>query len=279
MRYVRGLTSREGGFERTGSRTPMQWDGSPLGGFSTNPNATPYLPMDPLADRPTVAAQRADRDSLWHHVERLIYLRVTESDLAPDAPLVVLSETSPGYPLVYRRGALVDRRDQSRPRQSYRVVAAARRRRRRAVAPLPGDARAEGLATARRGTRVWRVHCSVVGRWVGGDRCCGASSPCSSASMPRSPRSNSRLRSRGDERAFTRDPIERWRPTRRMCGVLGGPPATGMSPAERPGMARASPTQHTPPPGIEAPSHRDDANCEPARKSGLPDPEMPAAWL
>lgn len=104
MRYVADLTSKEGGFERTGSRTPMQWDGSPLAGFSANPNAAPYLPIDPLADRPTVAAQRADRDSLWHHVERLIYLRVTESDLAADAPLVVLNETSLGYPLVYRRG-------------------------------------------------------------------------------------------------------------------------------------------------------------------------------
>ena len=104
MRYVAGLTSKEGGFERTGSRTPMQWDASPLCGFSTNPNATPYLPIDPLADRPTVAAQRADRDSLWHHVERLIYLRVTESDLAPDAPLAILNASSRGYPLVYRRG-------------------------------------------------------------------------------------------------------------------------------------------------------------------------------
>jgi len=87
MQYVPGLTSKEGGFERTGSRTPMQWNETPLCGFSTNPNATPYLPIDPLTDRPTVAAQRADRDSLWHLVERLIYLRVTESDLAPDAPL------------------------------------------------------------------------------------------------------------------------------------------------------------------------------------------------
>jgi maltose alpha-D-glucosyltransferase/alpha-amylase len=104
MRYVEGLTSKEGGYERTGSRTPMQWDDSPLAGFSSNPAAMPYLPIDPRADRPTVAAQRADRESLWHHVERLIYLRVTESDLAPDASLAVLSDTSPGYPLVYRRG-------------------------------------------------------------------------------------------------------------------------------------------------------------------------------
>ena len=28
MRYVDGLTSKEGGYERTGSRTPMQWDAS-----------------------------------------------------------------------------------------------------------------------------------------------------------------------------------------------------------------------------------------------------------
>jgi hypothetical protein len=38
-------------------------------------------------------------------VERLIYLRVTEQDLAMDASLQVLTETSPGYPLVYRRGS------------------------------------------------------------------------------------------------------------------------------------------------------------------------------
>jgi maltose alpha-D-glucosyltransferase/alpha-amylase len=33
MRYVAGLTSKEGGFERTGSRTPMQWDDTALCGF------------------------------------------------------------------------------------------------------------------------------------------------------------------------------------------------------------------------------------------------------
>jgi maltose alpha-D-glucosyltransferase/alpha-amylase len=104
MRYIAGLTSKEGGYERTGSRTPMQWDDSALAGFSVNPGATPYLPVDPTDDRPTVAAQRADRESLWHHVERLIYLRVTEADLAADAPLAVLTEST-GYPLVYRRGA------------------------------------------------------------------------------------------------------------------------------------------------------------------------------
>ncbi len=105
MYYLEGLPSKEGGYERTGSRTPMQWDDSVLGGFSTSASATPYLPLDPAAERPTVAAQRADRASLWHHVERLIYLRVTETDLSADSPLEILSEATNGYPLVYRRGA------------------------------------------------------------------------------------------------------------------------------------------------------------------------------
>jgi glycosidase len=83
----------------------MQWDASPLCGFSADAAATPYLPVDPNTDRPTVAAQRADRESLWHHARRLIYLRVTEPDLAPDSALSILTETSPGYPLVYRRGS------------------------------------------------------------------------------------------------------------------------------------------------------------------------------
>jgi glycosidase len=105
MRYIAALPSKEGAYQRAGSRTPMQWDASPLCGFSANADVTPYLPLDPAADRPTVAGQRADRTSLWHHVERLIYLRVTENDLAADAPLEILGDAPAGYPLVYRRGA------------------------------------------------------------------------------------------------------------------------------------------------------------------------------
>jgi maltose alpha-D-glucosyltransferase/alpha-amylase len=35
MRYIPGLASKEGGYDRTGSRTPMQWDNGPNAGFST----------------------------------------------------------------------------------------------------------------------------------------------------------------------------------------------------------------------------------------------------
>ena len=101
MRFLRGVPNREGGFERCGARTPMQWNASRLAGFSSAP---PHLPLDASADRPNVADQRADKASLWHHVERLVYLRVTEADLAADTRLRMLSESATGYPLVYQRG-------------------------------------------------------------------------------------------------------------------------------------------------------------------------------
>ncbi|HTO56479.1 MAG TPA: alpha-amylase family glycosyl hydrolase [Pseudomonadales bacterium] len=100
MRYVAPLTNRPGG-AAAGSRTAMQWDASSAAGFT---RATPRVPVDPAPDRPTVAALRAQRESLWHHVERLVYLRITESDFAADAALTPLGAPD-GHPLVYRRGA------------------------------------------------------------------------------------------------------------------------------------------------------------------------------
>lgn len=37
LRYVEGLTSVEGGYGRTGSRSPMQWDKTPNAGFPPLP--------------------------------------------------------------------------------------------------------------------------------------------------------------------------------------------------------------------------------------------------
>ena len=65
MRYL-PLPTKEGGYFRTGSRTPMQWDNSANKGFSTAAADKLYLPVDDTADAPTVAAQQADPDSLWH---------------------------------------------------------------------------------------------------------------------------------------------------------------------------------------------------------------------
>jgi alpha-glucosidase len=56
---------------RDGARTPMQWDGSPSGGFTTG---TPWLPLvDPA--RRNVADQSADPASLLSLYRRLIAAR------------------------------------------------------------------------------------------------------------------------------------------------------------------------------------------------------------
>ncbi|MFD7204738.1 alpha-amylase family glycosyl hydrolase [Streptomyces sp. NPDC059893] len=106
MRYVPGLPDHEGSrlgprYNRAGSRTPMQWDDTPNAGFSTAPADRLYLPVDPDANRPTVAAQQADPDSLLNLVRRLIALRRATPDLGPEGSTEVLHD---GYPLTYVRG-------------------------------------------------------------------------------------------------------------------------------------------------------------------------------
>jgi maltose alpha-D-glucosyltransferase/alpha-amylase len=104
MRFVEGLPSKEGGYDRTGARTPMQWAPGPGAGFSAADPAVFYLPLDPAGDRPDVESQRAAEGSLWQRVRRLIGLRRGEAGLAPEAPFELLTRTDPGYPLAYVRG-------------------------------------------------------------------------------------------------------------------------------------------------------------------------------
>ena len=105
MRYL-DLPSREGGYFRTGSRTPMQWNSSANLGFSSGRAEDLYLPVDPSDDAPTVASQEDDPDSLLNTVRRILALRHREEDLQADACFrVVCSE--PGRPFVYRRGSLL----------------------------------------------------------------------------------------------------------------------------------------------------------------------------
>ncbi|MEE4300248.1 MAG: alpha-amylase family glycosyl hydrolase [Pseudomonadales bacterium] len=103
MRYLPDLPSREGGYQRTGTRTPMQWTAEAGAGFSAAPEADIYLPLDPAPGRPDLATQRADDGSLWHAVRSLVALRRGERALSAEAPVQRLDE-GPGYPLVYLRG-------------------------------------------------------------------------------------------------------------------------------------------------------------------------------
>jgi maltose alpha-D-glucosyltransferase/alpha-amylase len=106
MRHLPGLPDTEGsvmasGYNRAGSRTPMQWKPGPNAGFSPAPAAGLYLPVDPDPQRPTVAGQRADRNSLLHTVKDLITLRRAHPELGPRGSLEILHDA---YPLAYLRG-------------------------------------------------------------------------------------------------------------------------------------------------------------------------------
>ncbi|MCR5747709.1 MAG: glycosylase [Lachnospiraceae bacterium] len=105
MRYLE-LPTKEGGYFRTGSRTPMQWDNGKNLGFSNADAGKLYLPVDPAKDAPTVESQEKTPDSLLNTVKALLRLRHDNEDLQSDAYLkIICSET--GKPFVYKRGALL----------------------------------------------------------------------------------------------------------------------------------------------------------------------------
>ena len=100
MNYVEGLNSVEGGYDRTGSRSPMQWDDSTNAGFSTAPKDKLYIPIDPSVNRPTVDEQMSNKSSLWNEVKTLLQLR-QENKALQNCSGIEFLET--GYPLVYKR--------------------------------------------------------------------------------------------------------------------------------------------------------------------------------
>lgn len=104
MKYLAGLRSKEGGFHRTGSRTPMQWDDSTNAGFSCAPEELLYIMQDPDKDRPTVKAQMEDANSLWNMVKELISIRKKYKELQSEAPIEFIYAEPDQYPLVYTRG-------------------------------------------------------------------------------------------------------------------------------------------------------------------------------
>lgn len=100
MNYVENLVSVEGGYLRTGSRSPMQWNTKTNAGFSAAPAEKLYIPLDPSSDRPTAEAQMADPSSLWHTIKKLIELRKENEALQSNASIEFLQTD---YPLVYKR--------------------------------------------------------------------------------------------------------------------------------------------------------------------------------
>lgn len=101
LRYVENLTSVEGGYGRTGSRSPMQWNKSTNAGFSAAPKENLYIPLDESSDRPDVESEKKDEGSLYSEVKRLIVLRQSHKALQSRGSVEFI--TREGYPLAYER--------------------------------------------------------------------------------------------------------------------------------------------------------------------------------
>ncbi len=105
MRYVEGLKSVEGGYGRTGSRSPMQWDNGTNAGFSSAPKEKLYIAIDESADRPTVQEQIADQSSLYNEVKKLIAVRKAYAPLQSRGDIEFVYAEKNAYPLAYIRSA------------------------------------------------------------------------------------------------------------------------------------------------------------------------------
>ena len=98
MDYIEGLPSKEGGYIRTGARTPMQWNHDKNHGFSVSDH--PYLPTDTRPGAPTVLDQENDETSLLSFVKKLIALHKETAALHAEADFHIVFA---GYPFVYER--------------------------------------------------------------------------------------------------------------------------------------------------------------------------------
>ncbi len=103
MKYLEGITSVEGGYERTGARTPMQWNNEKNAGFSSANESDLYIMQDSSGDRPTAEQMQEDKDSLWHEIQTLIRIRMKEDALCANGKIEVLYAEQNKYPLIYKR--------------------------------------------------------------------------------------------------------------------------------------------------------------------------------
>ena len=107
MKFMEGLTSKEGGFSRTGTRTPMQWDDTANHGFSSAPADKLYLPVDTSDDAVTVKAALEDPDSILNTLKNVIEIRHANPDLQSDGEFEVIYAVKEKYPFIFKRGEFI----------------------------------------------------------------------------------------------------------------------------------------------------------------------------
>lgn len=105
MRYLKDVPTKEGGYHRTGSRSPMQWDHSANAGFSCADPDDLYIMIDPDSDRPTVQDALDGKLPLYDEVKKLIALRKAHPALQNNTRVDFVYAEPNAYPLVYKRTA------------------------------------------------------------------------------------------------------------------------------------------------------------------------------
>ena len=103
MRFQHGLESKEGGYIRTGVRTPMQWSDGINSGFSTADPSDLYLPVGKEFKEINVLLQENDPASLLNFVKLMIELRKKYPALASDGNFEPVYAESGKLPFIYRR--------------------------------------------------------------------------------------------------------------------------------------------------------------------------------
>ena len=95
MHYLKDIPSVEGGYHRTGSRSPMQWDASkPSAGFSSSKKT--YIPLDKNRRGISVEEESKREGSLLNVLRDIIAIKKSETALDNDASLKVLLDGESG---------------------------------------------------------------------------------------------------------------------------------------------------------------------------------------
>lgn len=129
MRGVDGLPSKEGSFNRTCVRTPMQWSATaPNAGFSDAVPEQLYLPVGGDIGFANVDSQEKDNNSILNFVRKLVRLRRETPALGNQGKIELLHAPDGGVPLIYKRSCSNDT-----------VFVAVNPSDRHADAPLPAD--------------------------------------------------------------------------------------------------------------------------------------------
>ncbi len=102
MKYVEGLTSVEGGYERTGSRSPMAFDETKNAGFSDAPEECIYIRQDESKAAINVASEERDPESLLNEVKKLTKIRQEHPALHNRSDFHLLTDGHK-YPLAFIR--------------------------------------------------------------------------------------------------------------------------------------------------------------------------------